>query len=69
MLRERQNASQDERDRANFSNFMLAQIQSMEKFRQSITRHTGREITSEQAAFMWIEQGYAAAFRQRFGTA
>ncbi len=67
MFCESDNDTQDGCARESFADFMLAQIQTMEKFRQTIVRRTGREVTSEQAAFMWIERGYAAAFRRRFG--
>lgn len=66
MLQEFSDTGHEGNSRAGFARFMLAQIQTMEKYRQTLSRRSGKEITSEQAAFMWIERGYAAAFRQRF---
>lgn len=66
MLREFYDTGHEDDSRSSFARFMLAQMQTMEKYRQTLSRRAGKEITSEQAAFMWIEHGYAAAFRQRF---
>lgn len=52
--------------RAAFIEFMSAQISCIEEFRQWLCRQHGEEISSEQAAMMWVEHGHAAAFRNRF---
>jgi hypothetical protein len=44
-----------------FTGFMHEQVRRVERF-----RHQRCEISLEHAVSLWIERGYAAAFRQRF---
>jgi len=49
-----------------FTAFMHEQIQCIDQFRQQLCRQQDCEISHEYAVRVWIERGYAAAFRQRF---
>jgi len=49
-----------------FTVFMHEQVRRINKFRQHLCRQRGCEISHEYAVSVWIERGYAAAFRQRF---
>lgn len=59
---------QNELSGKNFTEFMRQQIFRIERLRRRLMRRSGREITHEQAAFVWIERGYAALYRQHFET-
>jgi hypothetical protein len=50
-----------------FAEFMHEQLNRIEKFRKYLCKHGGTEISLEQAVNIWIERGYAAAFRRRYG--
>jgi hypothetical protein len=49
-----------------FTEFMHEQVRRINEFRQLLCRQRGCEISHEYAVSIWIEQGYAAAFRRRF---
>jgi len=49
-----------------FARYMYAQAERIKIFRQRLSRRFGNEVTLEQAAFLWIDRGNAAAFRQRY---
>jgi hypothetical protein len=49
-----------------FTEFMREQVRCINEFRQHLCRQHGYEISHENAVSIWIERGYAAAFRQRF---
>jgi len=49
-----------------FTSFMQEQVNRVERFRQHLCRHQRCEISLEYAVSLWIERGYAAAFRRRF---
>jgi hypothetical protein len=49
-----------------FTGFMHEQVRRVERFRRHLCRHQRCEISLEHAVSLWIERGYAAAFRQRF---
>ncbi|MGH7449798.1 MAG: hypothetical protein ACRENG_00480 [bacterium] len=49
-----------------FTEFMHEQVSHIERFRRHLCRHRRCEVTREHAASVWIERGYAAAFRRRF---
>jgi len=49
-----------------FTAFMREQVRRINKFRQHLCRQRGCEISHEYAVSVWIERGYAAAFRRRF---
>lgn len=49
-----------------FTRFMQEQIQRITKFRHHLCRQHGCEISHDHAVRVWIERGYAAAFRRRF---
>jgi len=49
-----------------FTAFMHEQVRRINKFRQHLCRQRGCEISHEYAVSIWIERGYAAAFRRRF---
>jgi hypothetical protein len=49
-----------------FADFMREQVQRIEKFRRHLSRCRRCEISHELAVSVWIERGYAAAFRRRF---
>lgn len=51
-----------------FTEFMRQQITHIERLRRWLVRHQGGEITPDQAAFVWINRGYAALFRRHFET-
>jgi len=49
-----------------FTAFMHEQVRRIDKFRRHLCRQRGCEISHEYAVRVWIERGYAAAFRRRF---
>jgi hypothetical protein len=49
-----------------FTEFMHEQVHRIEKFRRHLSRCRRCEISHELAVSVWIERGYAAAFRRRF---
>jgi hypothetical protein len=49
-----------------FTEFMHEQVRRIEKFRRHLSRCRRCEISHELAVSVWIERGYAAAFRRRF---
>lgn len=49
-----------------FTRFMQEQVQRITRFRHHLCRQHGCEISHEYAVRVWIERGYAAAFRRRF---
>ncbi|MCI0692754.1 hypothetical protein L0337_12220 [candidate division KSB1 bacterium] len=49
-----------------FTDFMHEQVRRVERFRRHLCRHQHCEISPEYAVSLWIERGYAAAFRRRF---
>lgn len=49
-----------------FTEFMHEQVRRIEKFRRHLCRHRGGEISHDYAVTVWIERGYAQAFRRRF---
>jgi hypothetical protein len=49
-----------------FTEFMHEQVRRINEFRQHLCHQHGCEISHEYAVSIWIERGYAAAFRQRF---
>lgn len=49
-----------------FAEFMQEQVKRIEKFRRYLCRRQHCEISFDNAVTVWIERGYAAAFRRRF---
>lgn len=49
-----------------FTLLMHEQIRHINKFRRHLCRQHGCEISHDHAVHVWIERGYAAAFRRRF---
>lgn len=49
-----------------FTRFMHEQVCRINKFRRHLCRQRGCEISRDYAVRVWIERGYAAAFRRRF---
>jgi len=49
-----------------FTGFMHEQVRRINEFRQHLCRQHGCEISHDYAVSVWIERGYAAAFRRRF---
>lgn len=49
-----------------FAEFMQKQVTRIERFRRYLCRRQHCEISFDNAVTVWIERGYAAAFRRRF---
>ncbi|MCG3118019.1 MAG: hypothetical protein ALAOOOJD_00152 [bacterium] len=49
-----------------FTEFMQEQVTRIERFRRYLCRRQHCEISFDNAVTVWIERGYAAAFRRRF---
>lgn len=51
------------------SDYMALQLMEIEKFRMTLTQRGQEQVSFQEAAMLWITEGYAEAFKSTYNLA